>query len=283
MTGLPVVTSGSCTSTTPRGTTSPRCPASTWTSRPASWSACSARPAPGKSTLLSLLGGLFRPSAGKIFLGDPELSGLAERDLDGLRATRDLADAAGRGPQPGALPRPRAERRVRPALDPPATPDGPARPAARCWPPSGWPTRPTSRWPHSRPGTCSSPRWRSRWPRRPGLLLADEPTSQLDHAARDLVLQRSPGSTGSSAPPSSLVTHDPAVAPRLPRTVTIRDGRIGGEGRLRRGVRRGDRRRVPAAAGPRAAEPAARHAGAGPSGPGRVPARGRGPPRAASP
>ena len=51
----------------------------------------------------------------------------------------------------------------------------------------------------------------------PGLLLADEPTSQLDHAARDTVL---------------LVTHDPAVAQRLPRTVTIRDGKIGGEGRL---------------------------------------------------
>ena len=28
-----------------------------------------------------------------------------------------------------------------------------------------------------------------------------------------------------------VVTHDPEVAARLPRTVTIRDGRIGGEGR----------------------------------------------------
>jgi energy-coupling factor transporter ATP-binding protein EcfA2 len=28
-----------------------------------------------------------------------------------------------------------------------------------------------------------------------------------------------------------LVTHDPEVALRLPRTVTIRDGRVGGEGR----------------------------------------------------
>ena len=28
-----------------------------------------------------------------------------------------------------------------------------------------------------------------------------------------------------------LVTHDPAVAAQLPRTVTIRDGKIGGEGR----------------------------------------------------
>jgi hypothetical protein len=28
------------------------------------------------------------------------------------------------------------------------------------------------------------------------------------------------------------VTHDPDVAVQMPRTVTIRDGRIGGEGRL---------------------------------------------------
>ncbi len=28
-----------------------------------------------------------------------------------------------------------------------------------------------------------------------------------------------------------IVTHDPDVAARLPRTITIRDGRVGGEGR----------------------------------------------------
>jgi putative ABC transport system ATP-binding protein len=66
---------------------------------------------------------------------------------------------------------------------------------------------------------------------RPRLLLADEPTSQLDPAARDIVLNalttlnREWGST------VVLVTHDPAVAHALPRTVTIRDGRIGAEGR----------------------------------------------------
>jgi putative ABC transport system ATP-binding protein len=65
----------------------------------------------------------------------------------------------------------------------------------------------------------------------PGLLLADEPTSQLDHESRDLVLgalrdvNRSVGTT------IILVTHDAEVAARLPRTVTIRDGRVGGEGR----------------------------------------------------
>ena len=66
----------------------------------------------------------------------------------------------------------------------------------------------------------------------PGLLLADEPTSQLDHAARDTVLQAIARANRELGTTVLLVTHDPAVAGRLPRTVTIRDGKIGGEGRL---------------------------------------------------
>ena len=65
---------------------------------------------------------------------------------------------------------------------------------------------------------------------RPGLLLADEPTSQLDSAARDEVVGalesvRRHGTT------VVVVTHDPAVGSRMGRTVTIRDGRVGAEGR----------------------------------------------------
>jgi ABC-type multidrug transport system ATPase subunit len=65
---------------------------------------------------------------------------------------------------------------------------------------------------------------------RPGLLLADEPTSQLDSAARDEVIGaldavRRSGTT------VVVVTHDPVVGAALGRTVTIRDGRVGAEGR----------------------------------------------------
>ena len=41
----------------------------------------------GKSTLMSLLAGVLRPSAGKVFVGDIEVSGAAPRELDRLRAT----------------------------------------------------------------------------------------------------------------------------------------------------------------------------------------------------
>ena len=66
----------------------------------------------------------------------------------------------------------------------------------------------------------------------PGLLLVDEPTSQLDTAG--------PGrggrtrwrrSTPSAATTIVVVTHDGEVGARLGRAVTIRDGRVGAEGR----------------------------------------------------
>ena len=66
---------------------------------------------------------------------------------------------------------------------------------------------------------------------RPGLLLLDEPTSQLDHAGRDEVLAAVDDVNRLLGTTVVAVTHDPEVAARLPRTVTIRDGRVGAEGR----------------------------------------------------
>ena len=65
---------------------------------------------------------------------------------------------------------------------------------------------------------------------RPGLLLADEPTSQLDAAGRDVVLdllQRVNETFGTTI---VLVTHDVEVAARLHRQVAMRYGRVGHEG-----------------------------------------------------
>jgi putative ABC transport system ATP-binding protein len=66
---------------------------------------------------------------------------------------------------------------------------------------------------------------------RPGLLLGDEPTSQLDHAARDVVLDALAQVNRQWGTTVVVVTHDPDVAARMPRTITIRDGRVGAEGR----------------------------------------------------
>jgi putative ABC transport system ATP-binding protein len=184
----------------------------------------------GKSTLLSLLGGVFRPSAGKIFLGDAELSGLSERDLDDLRATQVSIMLQG------------AARNLVPYRDPLQNVAFAQR----------WTRRRTADLPAPREvlaavgldghahaplssltaGQLQLAAVAVALASRPGLLLADEPTSQLDHAARDTVLAAIARANRELGTTVLLVTHDPAVAQRLPRTVTIRDGKIGGEGRL---------------------------------------------------
>jgi putative ABC transport system ATP-binding protein len=184
----------------------------------------------GKSTLLSLLGGIFRPSAGRILLGDAELSALSERELDELRATRISIMLQG------------AARNLVPYRDPEQNVAFAQR----------WTRRRTADLPSPREvlasvgladqahvplaqlsaGQLQLAAVAVALASRPGLLLADEPTSQLDHAARDTVLQAIAGANRELGTTVLLVTHDPAVARRLPRTVTIRDGKIGGEGRL---------------------------------------------------
>ena len=184
----------------------------------------------GKSTLLSLLGGMFRPSAGKIFLGDTELSGLSERDLDDLRATRVSMMLQGaarnlvpyRDPEQNVAFAQRWTRRRRSDLPAPREILAAVGLADHAHLPLA--ALPAGQLQLAAVAVALAP--------GPGLLLADEPTSQLDHAARDTVLQAIARANRELGTTVLLVTHDPAVAQRLPRTVTIRDGKIGGEGRL---------------------------------------------------
>lgn len=62
------------------------------------------------------------------------------------------------------------------------------------------------------------------------LLLVDEPTSQLDAEARDSVIEVLHVLHDALGATIVMVTHDPTVAESVPRTVTIRDGRVGAEG-----------------------------------------------------
>jgi ABC-type multidrug transport system ATPase subunit len=63
------------------------------------------------------------------------------------------------------------------------------------------------------------------------LLLADEPTSQLDPASADAVVELIRDANREYGTTVVAVTHDPAVGAAFGRTVTIRDGRVGAEGR----------------------------------------------------
>ncbi|GGF47568.1 ABC transporter ATP-binding protein [Marmoricola endophyticus] len=183
----------------------------------------------GKSTLLSLLGGLFRPSAGTIQVGDVELSAATTRELEDLRAGTIalVLQGAWRNLLPYLTPRENvgfaqyAARRLGrevPEVDDVLSTVGLAGAGEAAL------TALT-------PGQLQLCAVAVAVAAAPGVLLADEPTSQLDHVARDRVMAALAEVNRSLGATVVVVTHDPDVAASLPRTVTIRDGRVGGEGR----------------------------------------------------
>lgn len=183
----------------------------------------------GKSTLLALFGGLLRPSAGRIHVGDHELSKMSEAEIDAFRASEVgiVLQGAGRNHLPWLTvrgnvdfarePARRAGREV-PDVDDLLELLGLAPVADR--PLDGL-----------TPGQLQLAALAVALAGGPGLLLGDEPTSQLDADARDVVLGALAEVGRSLGTTVIVVTHDPQVAQAFPRTVTIRDGRVGGEGR----------------------------------------------------
>ena len=65
----------------------------------------------------------------------------------------------------------------------------------------------------------------------PRMLLVDEPTSELDPESRDRVMAMLFEINQEFGATLVIVTHDPTIAAVIPRSVTIRDGRVGTEGR----------------------------------------------------
>jgi ABC-type lipoprotein export system ATPase subunit len=183
----------------------------------------------GKSTLLAMLGGLIPPSAGRVWVGDDEIGGLPERALLRLRSQRVglVLQGAARNLLQYATPLdnvrfahrslPRSDRRdVMPADELLAAlelSDVADRPVPLL---SG--------------GEQQRVALAVAVATGPGLLLADEPTSQLDHSARDSVLDLLDVVNERFGTTVVVVTHDPEVGARLGRTVTMRYGRVGQEG-----------------------------------------------------
>jgi putative ABC transport system ATP-binding protein len=194
----------------------------------------------GKSTLLNLFAGLLRPSAGRLHVGSHEIARMDEKGLARMRATdvgvvlqgamRNLLPYANpldnvRFAQRGA----RKVRAARESADDFGTTELPeAHEVLSIVGLAGHATSPLG---------ALSPGQRQRLAvgvglaGNPGLLLLDEPTSQLDHEGRDEVLAAVSEINRDLGTTVVAVTHDPDVADRLPRTVTIRDGRVGAEGR----------------------------------------------------
>jgi putative ABC transport system ATP-binding protein len=176
----------------------------------------------GKSTLLNLLGLLDRPSSGKIRLAGTDTDALGDRDRTALRAGRvgfvfqafHLLDyrTAAENVEVGLLHAgvPRRERRAR-ALE--------ALHAVGLSPRA-----------HASPATLSGgEKQRVAIARavasRPGVLLSDEPTGNLDSASADTIL-----SILESLKPTGVAlvtaTHDAHVAATADLTVALDDGRV---------------------------------------------------------
>jgi ABC-type lipoprotein export system ATPase subunit len=184
----------------------------------------------GKSTLLRLLAGLMRPSAGRIWVGDAELSRLTATELQELRATevsyvlqetgRNLLPFATAAENVWFAQRGGRRQRRRPVPEPVEL--------LGMLGLAGVAHRRVAELPRGEQqlvalaaGVGSSPR----------LLLADEPTSQLESSAGRRVVSLLQTINEELGTTVVLVTHDPEVAGAFARTVVIRDGRVGAEGR----------------------------------------------------
>jgi len=175
----------------------------------------------GKSTLLGLMAGLDAPTSGSIRLDDVELTALSEDDLARLRRRK-----IGYVFQSFHLiPTMTALENVSVPLELAGDPEADVK-ATRLLRAVGLESRA-----HHYPVQLSGGEQQRvavarAFANQPTLLLADEPTGNLDSATGQQVidlllrLNRDQGST------LVLVTHDPALAAHADRVVTLCDGRI---------------------------------------------------------
>jgi putative ABC transport system ATP-binding protein len=177
----------------------------------------------GKSTLMHLLGGLDRPTTGRLLLGGRDVSSLSTADLARLRnrvigfvfqsfhllARTSARDNVGlpliyRGAR-------RAERR---------------RLAAEALERVGLAHRMDHRPNQLSGGEQQRVAIARALVTEPSVLLADEPTGNLDSVSGETVLRLLEELNAERGVALAVVTHDPAVAARARRQVRMRDGLI---------------------------------------------------------
>jgi putative ABC transport system ATP-binding protein len=184
----------------------------------------------GKSTLLNLFAGLLRPSAGRLRVGGHEIARMDEKGLARMRAVDVgvVLQGAMRNLLPYASPIDNVRFAQRGAAKVSDTILAAPEEVLEL---VGLRDEATTSLTSLSPGQRQRLAVAVGMAAGPGLLLLDEPTSQLDHEGRDEVLRAVTEVNRDLGTTVVAVTHDPDVADRLPRTVTIRDGRVGAEGR----------------------------------------------------
>ncbi|MFI5754401.1 ABC transporter ATP-binding protein [Streptomyces sp. NPDC051569] len=177
----------------------------------------------GKSTLLQMLGGLDRPTQGRIELDGVDLASLPE-----ARLTKVRAESIGFVFQSfNLIPTLTAQENVETALVPLGL-GGAARRerAAQALDSVGL----GERLGHV-PGELSGGQQQRvaiarALVKQPKVLLADEPTGNLDESMRDEIMELLEGLWKEHGLTFVMVTHDSSIARRAPRVATIRKGRV---------------------------------------------------------
>jgi putative ABC transport system ATP-binding protein len=178
----------------------------------------------GKSTLLGLIAGLDRPTAGSIRVAGVELGGLSE---DGLARFR--RDAIGYVFQSFHLiPTLTAQENVAVPLELAGEPDALDR-AGALLDEVGLGSRG-----HHYPAQLSGGEQQRvavarAMSRRPPVILADEPTGNLDSATGTQIVELLLAANRAHGSTLVLVTHDAALAAHADRTIALRDGRVVGD------------------------------------------------------
>jgi putative ABC transport system ATP-binding protein len=177
----------------------------------------------GKTTLLQLLGALDRPTSGSIAFDGSDLARLGDGDLARLR--RDTLGFVFQ--QFNLIPTLTATQNVEVAMAPTSlTRAGRRARAAYLLDRVGLGARGSHLPSQLSGGEQQRVAIARALANEPDVLLADEPTGNLDTATGEEIIRLLRGLWQQEGLSIVLITHDPAVAGAAPRVVRLRDGRI---------------------------------------------------------
>lgn len=176
----------------------------------------------GKSTVLGLLAGILRPSAGRVLIGPHDVGRMQPRALARLRGS--VVALVLQNPSRNLLAYATVRQNVTFAAGPSSDSSNELLEGLGL---AALADRVTGR---LSDGEQQCVAIATALASGAQLVLADEPTSQLDAVSREHVMELLAHAQVEFGRTIVLVTHDPSVAARSSRTVTIRDGRVGSEG-----------------------------------------------------